>query len=290
MSIHAIRFVPPKRHGGVPLKLYAEALMRMSEALGSIRHSVARRLAVQLDISAGEADRMFTLNVADILPGSVVVPVPIGDQGSLRLYGDPNDLFWAHAEPLITAASDGGDSLLTITAAEALADAGDLALKEGFGLGLASMQGKPRSRRKSWRQTVPLEHRGAALRQYAEHRRTVHGTNTVQLIGEVVEISARPQFFRLDTASLGRVQVAASADLMAKVTPLFGQVAVVVVEGVIDSDARIRDVKGVDAVPIKVGRSSVKDWEASKGTFGGAELWGSTDAEDYLRSLRGKSS
>lgn len=291
MALHAIRFVPPRHGETVPLRLYTATISRLGDALESVHHMVCRRLAAKLNVRFGEVERTFALNIGGVQAGSVVTPVYVGDKRDLTQYGNHDELFWSEAEAQIDAAVQGDDSLLSIGAAESFASAAELAQSEGYGLGFArGERGAKKTKRLHWVQQVPLEKKGEAFRRFAEKKRSVVATaNTFQLIGEIVSLSSRPPSFKIDTPTFGRLSIEASSVVMERVTPLFGKMAIVLVEGIADAEANARELKAQDAFLIPVRKSSVKDWEESRGTHDGPEIWGSEEAGDYLRHLRGKS-
>lgn len=295
MALHAIRFEPPGRGHTVPLGLYAETIFEMAEALRSVRHVVARRLASELNMAPGESNRVVTLLVEPLAMGSLVTPVRVGPpKRELDLYPGLEDRFWATADALILGAVDGKTDSLSIAAAEHLATAGDLAREEGFGLSLASL-GRAQARgtrtpRKQWNARVDLVEKASGLKGYAERRRVQSSRNRIHMIGEVVELCFKPPCFKLDTATRGRIKVAFPPSMLTKIAQLGGQHALIVADVGIDADGKPGDAVAIDATPLVHSRTIRRDWEASRGTHAGHEIWDGPEAEEYLRDLRRRSS
>lgn len=108
----------------------------------------------------------------------------------------------------------------------------------------------------------------------------------VHLIGEVGALSAAPTRFELRTAAHGRIEVSFPALLFPVINELVGQPALVTADVNLNEDGRPDNVAAVDASALVHGGSSLRDWEVSRGSYWGREIWEGTEAEEYLRDLR----
>lgn len=296
MTLRAIRFEPPGRGFSVPLALYADTMHQLAEALRSVRHAVARSLSADFKLQPGEAERIVVLNVEPLKEGSLATPIRVGPPNVLPLYPDLEEKFWTRTDQLINDAVAGRDNRLSIGAAEALASAGDRAREEGFGLSLSELQGQgpkrgtKRRAKNLWKSRVDVVKCAEELKTYAEDRRRQAARNKVDLIGEIVELTFKPPSFKLDTHSYGRMQIKCAAELMREVSGLGGAYALVSVDVAIDADGRPRDAVAISAAPLVHSRTIVKDWERSRGTHEGKEIWQGDETGEYLRDLRKRTS
>jgi hypothetical protein len=287
-AVFAIRFLPDSGGNAVALAAYAEALEQISQGLDSLVHILSPRLAERVRLPAADVREFLRPAVLPVLRGSAVVPIVLG--ASAPVVPDIEGVrrsFWRYSGAVLKGAARQRTGVADVPAscAERFARASRVARDVGHaGLQLveeAASASRPDDR---WRPIVDLTRIEEGLNRYAE-RRTARRTVTTVLIGRVKAIVWDPPQVQLELSSGQTRTLALSTDQRREVREAWGTEVAVSVDANITLDGEIRDTPRVRKIEPTVRLEDLAhDFEHSFGA--GRDVWGTKEAEEYLKGLR----
>jgi len=297
----AIRFLPESGGEAVALDAFAGTLEEIVQGLESLRHTLAPILAQRVGWPTADVRDYLRLAVLPVRRGSAVVPVVMGAHfpdatgggGALLDARNLARTFWRYGSAALNGAARQRVGVADIPAvcAEQFAKASKIAREKGHaGLELVERK-RPRKAvrraRDPWRPTVHLTRIEGGLIRYAERRSARRSVETV-LIGVLRGLVWNPPQAILELPDGQTRTLALTAAQRQEARTHWGFEVAAYVDANITLEGEIRDTPKVRSIRRTIQIENLA--QDLKDTFGvGRDVWGTKEAEEYLKGLRGDS-